>query len=81
MSFKSNNFDRSTWSVFTHFVSNFYIAQIIFLNSTWNKIVQRVTSGVFYFDLYLLLYNWLRSCILDTENLREVFYPSEYDDA
>ncbi|CAH8615980.1 unnamed protein product [Schistosoma haematobium] len=52
-----------------------------FLNSTWNKIVQRVTSGVFYFDLYLLLYNWLRSCILDTENLREVFYPSEYDDA
>ncbi|CAH8603334.1 unnamed protein product [Schistosoma bovis] len=52
-----------------------------FLSSTWKKIVERVSSGVFYFDLYLLLYNWLRSCILDTENLREVFYPSEYDDA
>ncbi|CAH8603350.1 unnamed protein product [Schistosoma bovis] len=45
-----------------------------FLSSTWKKIVERVSSG-------LLLYNWLRSCILDTENLREVFYPSEYDDA
>ncbi|CAH8587916.1 unnamed protein product [Schistosoma intercalatum] len=53
----------------------------IFLKSIWDKIVKRVTSGVFYFDLYLLLYNWLRSCILDTDNLREVFYPSEYDDA
>ncbi|CAH8605824.1 unnamed protein product [Schistosoma curassoni] len=52
-----------------------------FLKSMWEKIVERVKSGVFYFDLYLLLYNWLRSCILDTENLREVFYPSEYDDA
>ncbi|CAI2732050.1 unnamed protein product [Schistosoma spindalis] len=51
-----------------------------FLKSIWDKIVNRVKSGVFYFDLYLVIYRWLRSCILDTDNLREVLYPSEFDD-
>uniref|UniRef100_A0AA82N7X3 Uncharacterized protein n=1 Tax=Schistosoma mansoni TaxID=6183 RepID=A0AA82N7X3_SCHMA len=52
----------------------------IFLNATWHRIENRVTSGVFYFDLYLVIYNWLRSCLLNTDNLREVLYPSEFDD-
>ncbi|CAH8641248.1 unnamed protein product [Schistosoma rodhaini] len=51
-----------------------------FLNSTWQRIKKRVTSEVFYFDLYLVIYNWLRSCLLNTDNLREVLYPSEFDD-
>ncbi|KAH8874264.1 hypothetical protein KSF78_0008311 [Schistosoma japonicum] len=28
----------------------------------------------------LIIYKWLRSCLLDTNNLREVFYPKHLEE-
>ncbi|CAH8615863.1 unnamed protein product [Heterobilharzia americana] len=49
-----------------------------FIVTAWNSFIQRVISGEFWFDLYLTLYRWLRSCILDFSNLKELFFPKRF---
>nr|CAH8863748.1 unnamed protein product [Trichobilharzia regenti] len=49
-------------------------------SALWNSLKERVESGEFFFDLYLLIYNFFRYCFLDFDNLREAFFPSRFYD-
>nr|CAH8863744.1 unnamed protein product [Trichobilharzia regenti] len=54
------------------------VHNMTFLKKAWDGFVERFLNGEFWFDLYLAVYKWLRSCLLNTDNLREVLFPRRY---
>ncbi|KAH8874265.1 hypothetical protein KSF78_0008312 [Schistosoma japonicum] len=59
--------DNDTWKP----VENDVVSVFVSISVKQVMRVQRVQTSI-------IIYNWLRSCLLDTDNLREVFYPKYF---